>query len=378
MRPDDLDGRDLSVAVTVEQCWQRVPGGSGTYVVELTRSLEGLGSAHLVGLAARHRRGALTSYDPAFPVRSSGMPRVVTYEAWNRIRLPRAEWLAPVDVVHATTWAVPGTRRPLVVTVHDLAFLRDPAHFTRRGNSYFRRALEVVQAEADRVIVPSTTTRDDCIEHGIESERIDVIPHGVRAAAVQTDAIEGWRQRHGVAGPYVLWCGTLESRKNLPRLVAAFAEARAAGLPEHTLVVVGPDGWGSAAQDVREVAGHLPGGSVRLLGRLDAAELQTAYAGADVFAYPSLWEGFGLPVLEAMSHGVPVVTTQGTSMSELAGGLAELVDPTDVDAIAQALVRAAGTPGPARATLRAHAASFTWEASARAHADVYRSVARTA
>ncbi|MBU4214671.1 MAG: glycosyltransferase family 4 protein [Actinobacteria bacterium] len=363
--------------MTVEQCWQPVPGGSGTYVAELTRSLEALGSPRLVGLAAHHRPGAVTSYEPPFPVRSSGLPRVATYEAWNRVRLPRAEWLAPADVVHATTWAVPGTRRPLVVTVHDLAFLRDPAHFTRRGNSYFRRALEVVGAEADRVVVPSTTTRDDCVEHGIEPRRIDVIPHGVRVAVVQADAVRAWRQRHGVAGPYVMWCGTMESRKNLPRLVAAFAAARESGLPDHTLVVVGPDGWGSAAQDVRELAGHLPDGSVRLLGRLDDADLQTAYEGADVFAFPSLWEGFGLPVLEAMAHGVPVVTTRGTSMAELAGGLAELVDPTDVDDMAQALIRATGTPRPARTALRTHAASFTWEASARAHAAVYRSAALT-
>ncbi len=365
----------LGVALTVEQCWQPVPGGSGTYIVELARALRGRTDVVPVGIAARHRSEEEPVLDPGLPVTQAALPRTLLYEAWNRARRPRAEGVVPADVVHATTWAVPGTRRPLVVTVHDLAFLHEPAHFTRRGNAFFRRALQVVRAEAARVVVPSRATADECTAAGVEQARLAVVPHGVRAVDVTARARRDWRDRAGLDGPYVLWCGTLEPRKNVPALVRAFTRARRAGaLPDHTLVLVGPQGWGAALQDVTRALESLPPGAVRLLGRVGDADLQTAYAEAAAFAFPSLREGFGMPVLEAMAHGVPVVTTRGSAMAEVTGGLAELVDPADPDELADALVRACGTGAADRARIRAHAAAYTWDAAAQAHADVYRSV----
>ncbi|QGQ20918.1 glycosyltransferase [Cellulomonas sp. JZ18] len=365
----------LAVALTVEQCWQPVPGGSGTYIAELARALRGVPDVAPVGLAARHDAADVPAVPPGLPVRHATLPRALLYEAWNRTRRPRAEATVDVEVVHATTWAVPGTRRPLVVTVHDLAFLREPAHFTRRGNAFFRRALRVVRDEAARVVVPSRVTADECVAEGIEESRLVVVPHGVRAAVVDGEARAAWRAGTGVTGPYVLWCGTLEPRKNVPALVHAFARARAAGeLADRTLVLVGPAGWGTAGAEVERALASLPPGAVRLLGRLGDADLQVAYAEAEAFAFPSLREGFGMPVLEAMAHGVPVVTSRASAMAEVAGGLAELVEPTDVDALAAGLVRACATPAPVRERIRAHAAACTWEASAQAHAAVYRSV----
>jgi glycosyltransferase involved in cell wall biosynthesis len=364
----------IRVAMTVEQCWQPVPGGSGSYIVELAAALATSTDIDVVGLAARHRSDAAPVLDPPMPVRRARLPRTLLYETWNRLRRPRAESVTgAVDLVHATTWAVPGTRAPLVVTVHDLAFLREPDHFTARGNTFFRRALDLTRREAIRVIVPSVATRDDCLMHGIEAERVRVIPHGVRAFPTTESQRAAGAARLGVTRPYVLWCGTLEPRKNVPRLVEAYARAvREHGL-DLDLVLVGPTGWGGAEDEIRRVVRLLPEGTVHLPGRLDDLDLQCAYAGATVFAFPSLWEGFGMPVLEAMAHGVPVVTSAGSAMAEFVGSGGLLVDPHDVGAMAEALVTAAGARRSdlARAA-REIAVQMTWGASARAPAEVYR------
>jgi len=369
----------VRAVLTVEQCWQPVPGGSGSYIVELTRALGQLPEVDVVGVAARHPAGSAPVVVPPLPVRHHRLPRAALYESWTRWRRPRVEPVSgPVDVVHATTWAIPGRRAPLVVTVHDLAFLRDPTHFTSRGNSFFRRALDIVRDEAAHVVVPSEATRRDCVQHGLDPARTTVVPHGVHAAEVGPEDVARWRRTTGVGRPYVLWCGTLEPRKNVVRLVEAYSAAAAGGaLPEHDLVLVGPSGWGPDEDRVRSALAGVPRGRVHLLGRLDDADLQIAYAGADAFAFPSLWEGFGMPVLEAMAHGVPVVTSAGTSMAEVVGDAGLLVDPLDVDGLAAALVHVVSSdrrpPG-----VRELAATYTWQASAAAHADVYRTAARTA
>ncbi len=369
----------LRAAVTVEQCWQRTPGGSGSYVVELTRALAAREDVRLIGLAARHAGEPAPDPAPAGPVRFSRLPRRALYDAWDRLRRPRAEALAgPVDVVHATTWAIPGRSAPLVVTVHDLAFLRDPTHFTRRGTRFFTRALHHVRDEAAVVVVPSATTRDDCVGQGIAPDRIHVVPHGVRADAVEPQRQDAWRARFGVVRPYILWVGTLEPRKNVSRLLAAYGEALHSREIDADLVLVGPAGWGGTADEVVAAREELPGDRVHLLGRLDHADLQTAYAGARAFAFPSTWEGFGMPVLEAMAHGVPVVTSAGTSMAEFADGAGALVDPLDVADIARGLVTAAGPAHDAasRAALTT-AGGFSWAASAEAHVAAYRAAMST-
>lgn len=357
--------------MTVEQCWHQVPGGSGSYVRELVRALTALGGTELVGLRARHSTPGPEGLD--LPVRASALPRPLLYEAWNRLRRPSAlATVGPSDVVHATTWAVPGGRTPLVVTVHDLAFLRAPEHFTARGNAYFRRALRIVQDEAAAVVVPSRATRDDCLAAGFEPDRLHVVPHGVRARAVAPHEIEEWRRRHHLTRPYVLWCGTLEPRKNLGGLLEAYALARAD--LDLDLVLAGPDGWGGVPHQLESLLQRLPADRVHRVGRLSDRDLQTAYAGARVFAFPSFWEGFGMPVLEAMAQGVPVVTSERTSMAEFVADAGVVVDPRDPQALAHGIVLAAGTGHRAMSeAARRASATSTWEASARAHRDVYRS-----
>jgi glycosyltransferase involved in cell wall biosynthesis len=164
-----------------------------------------------------------------------------------------------------------------------------------------------------------------------------------------------------------MWCGTLEPRKNVPTLLRAFETARASQ-PDLGLVLVGPTGWGDVA--VPSTTG------VQLLGFLGPDELHLAYAGARAFCYPSLREGFGLPVLEAMAHGVPVVTSAGTAMAEFTEGAGILVDPRDADGLAAALSRAVGDEHDALARAAAKRANeYSWEAAAAATIDAYREAA---
>lgn len=360
------------VALTVEQLWQPAPGGSGTYIRELVPALRD--RAALVGVAARGH-AVVPEEDLGIPLVTSALPRPALYEAWNRLRRPHLPaGAARADVVHATTWAVPPARGGLVVTVHDLAFLRAPEHFTPRGNRYFRRALEVTRREADVVVTPSQASADDCLREGFAAERLRVVPHGVRVPEVGADEAAAIRARLGLDRPYVLWCGTFEPRKNLPTLLDAFA--RVPGGTDLQLLLAGPAGWGSADADVRErLAGPLAD-RVRLLGRLTHAELHVAYAAARAFCFPSTWEGFGMPVLEAMAHGTPVVTSAGTSMAEFADGAGLLVDPRDAGALAGAVLAAAGDEHDRLSALaRERAAGYSWERAADLTLDAYRAAA---
>ncbi|OMG28687.1 glycosyl transferase family 1, partial [Actinomyces naeslundii] len=165
------------MSMVVEQLWQPVPGGSGTYIVELSRALRAR-QVPVAGITARHQAAPSPREMglPPMPMRSSHLPRAALYESWNRLGLPRAESILPgAQLIHATTWALPPTSLPLAVTVHDLAFLRTPEHFTPRGNAYFSRSLERVIAEASAIIVPSQATADDCIAAGIDAARLYVI-----------------------------------------------------------------------------------------------------------------------------------------------------------------------------------------------------------
>ncbi|GEK21651.1 glycosyltransferase family 4 protein [Cellulomonas xylanilytica] len=366
------DPHGLRVALTVEQVWQRTPGGSGTYVVELSRALSEQPGVDAVGIAAWHREPPPSAWPVTIPVRRAPLPRRALYDAWQQLHLPRAEHLVRgTDVVHATTWAIPPTRRPLVVTVHDLAFLHDRSHFTARGNAFFRRALDRVRDDAAAVVVPSQVTADECVAERIDAARITVVPHGARVTRPSAAALADWRRRHGVVRDYVLWCGTVEPRKNLPTLLAAYQQAALADLD---LVLVGPQGWGR----LPATGAELDHGRVHVLGSLDRPDLDAAYAGARAFCFPSIREGFGLPVLEAMHHGVPVVTSAGTACAEVAGDAALLVDALDVDALAEALVEATGARHDelaARSTQRA--AAFSWERSAETTVSVYREVSGT-
>lgn len=359
-----------TVALTVEQLWQRAPGGSGTYIRELGRELVHL--TDVVGISARHEGDDPPDGPLPHPIDASRLPRPLLYDSWNRLRVPLPPCRArKADVLHATTWAIPGTRQPLVVTVHDLAFLRNPEHFTARGNAFFRRAWRTVLREARIVVVPSQTTADDCEAAGLDAARIAVVPHGVRVPAIDEEALAEFRAAHGLTRPYILWVGTLEPRKNLGVLLMAYAQV-ARATDDLDLVIAGPRGWGGADLEVRTALTSLSAERVHMIGAMTFDELHCVYAGARAFCFPSMWEGFGMPVLEAMAHGVPVVTSSGTSMAEVAGGAALLADPARAEGWAEALLYATGD-GHDDLALRglARATESTWATAAARTLDAY-------
>ena len=309
---------------------------------------------HLQGLlAALEARPGLELHRFSFPV--SGRLGVVALDAgWYPAGLPIEALRARVDVLHCPTQRAPLTGRvPLVVTIHDLAVLRHPELFNAWTRRYSAVAVPRVVRAARRVIAVSRFTRDELVALlRAPAEKVRVVPNGL-GRAFRPD---GPRAR----GDYVLAVGTLEPRKNLPRLVEA---ARLAGAE---LRVVGARGWGGV-----EVGG--PG--VSWLGPLPEEEVAALVRGARCLAYPSLYEGFGLPVLEAMACGTPVVTSRGGATEETAGGAAVLVDPRDPRSIADGIAEAQARCDELRALGLERARAFTWEAAAAATHAVYEEAA---
>ncbi|MGK2949655.1 MAG: glycosyltransferase family 4 protein [Acidimicrobiales bacterium] len=353
----------MRVAVTLEQCWHQVPGGTARATLDTVAAVAATGLVDQVGVSARHRWPPPAPWEPAIPVRSLPLPRLVLYDAWQRLRRPRVERATgPVDLVHATAHVASASRAPMVATVHDLHFLHEPSHFTPRGVSVFTRFLRIISREAAIVVCPSEATRADCEAAGIPAERLRLTPWGIDPRPVSEAAVAAVRRQHALDRPYVLFAGTVEPRKNLGRLLEAFARL---GDVDADLVLVGPDGWST----------DLPPTSARRLGFVPSAERDALYAGAAAVCYPSLREGFGLPVLEAMAQGAPVVTSSTTATAEVAGNAALLVDPLDVDAIAGALDRLLRDPELGQRlghAARARAAEQTWARTAEATVAAYR------
>jgi len=258
------------------------------------------------------------------------------------------------DVLHCPTYRGPlRSALPLVVTVHDLAVFRHPEAFNRWTRMYSPRVVPRVLGAARRIIVVSEFTRRELVELlRVPDERIRVVPNGVDDEFTPNGP--------AADGEYVLAVGTLEPRKNLPRLVEA------ARRNQLELRVVGARGWGNV-----EVGGN----GVRWLGELTDAELARQYRGALCVAYPSLYEGFGIPVLEAMACGTPVVTSRATAMEEVADGAAVLVDPNDPAELAAGIERAAAQRAELVSRGLERARAFRWDAIADATVGVYREAA---
>jgi glycosyltransferase involved in cell wall biosynthesis len=261
---------------------------------------------------------------------------------------------------------------PLVVTVHDLLPLRHPELFTSETRAHTRLSLPFVR-RADRVLTNSEWTRGEVIDLlGLPPERVATTPFGV-AERFRPDpaAHDRVRERHGVAGPYVLCVGTREPRKNLVAALRAF-ERLARRRPDVELVLAGGRGWHG---EELERALAAVSDRVRTPGFVSDAELVDLYAAAACFVFPSLAEGFGFPVLEAMACGAPVVTSDNSALREVAGDAALLVDPHSSEAIAEALERVLEDP-ELRDDLRRRGLerrrAFTWEACADATVAAYR------
>ena len=303
---------------------------------------------------ARYLRHLLSHLDGAsieeYSVRGASRTAKVRRDVlWYLRTLPRKAARDGVDVLHCPGHRGPlRSRVPLVVTLHDLAVLRHPETFNRWTRNYSRILLPRIVEAATRVIAVSSFTASEAVELlGVDDAKIRVVPHGVEPPFEP----EG----QAVTGEYALAVGTVEPRKNLPRAVEA---AQKAGIE---LRVVGPEGWGDVG--------------VQTLGFVSDEVLAALYRGAQCLVFPSLYEGFGLPVLEAMACGTPVVTANFGATAEVAGDAAVLVDPYDVDAIAAGIEEARRRRDELRAAGFQRARGFSWDEAARRTLEVYREAA---
>lgn len=343
-----------------------MPGGTAVATLKVLDELLRRDDVEVVGVAGRHRRAPGPAFRPPIGVASLPIARPWLYMLWNRVNWPRVESVTgPVDLIHSTIAIPAAASRPHVVTVHDVAFVHTPERFTRHGAAVMRAGLERCR-RADLILCPTRATAADLADLGFEPDTIRVVPWGVDQWSVTDADIASARARLGLPDRYVLFVGTIEPRKNLRRLAEAVAQ-----LDEPMpLVVAGAEGWGDVEIPAC-VAGAI---DVRFVGFVPHDELAALYAAATVFAYPSLQEGFGMPILESMAAGTPVVTSRGGATEEAADGAAVLVDPGDPDSIADGLVAAARGREQLVAAGRERAARSTWCNAADLTAAAYREV----
>jgi glycosyltransferase involved in cell wall biosynthesis len=273
---------------------------------------------------------------------------------WEQVALPLRLRRDGAAAIHAPNCFLP-LRRPCpgIVTIHDLAFETHPGDFSRKTGLKYRWTTPRAARSAERIICVSQFTADDvCQRYGIDAAKVRVIPNAPSLPVGDVPPPPG--------DPYLLAVGDLRAKKNLHRLIAAWQRLRASGELSHRLVLAGH----GSLEDVPE--------GVELTGFLDDAQLDALMRGAALLVHPSLYEGFGLVLAEAMVRGVPVACADATALPETAGDAAELFDPLDVDDMASAILRALARGDELRAAGLARAAGWSWQATADRTADVYR------
>ncbi len=372
----------MRVALFADQLYYKQQGGIGTYLRHL-----------LPGLAGRIDDGSLVLVhhgpegESLFPglegVEEVRLPssRAFMGLAWHGFGRPRLErYLGELDLVHAPSLVYPPSRAPLVATVHDLCILKYPGAFPSRWRAFHRRGLSLIMRNAEVILADSSSTFDDLRSLvGGRDPRVRVVPLGVDVpAAPHKEEVERVLKKHDLAPGYILFVGTIEPRKNLSRLAQAYAafdgdEKKKSG----DLVLVGAPGW----MGRRELTRVLSQGGVRWLGFLPQDELEAVYRAATIFVYPSLYEGFGLPVLEAMARGLAVVTSNSSSLREVGEGVALLVDPNDARELGKAMRRLIDDDGMRRELAEKgleRAAEYPWDRTVKLTLEAYEDARRSA
>jgi len=358
-------------------------GGNETYIANLIKSLAEIDGDNLytiylanAGAAAQWREGFTNRYKnfsvrllpPPTPL--VRVPVYLTYELFRR----------PVDVLHVQFTAPPFCRVPVVATIHDLAFERMPETFTRRGSFQLKLTVRRTAKKAARIATVSEYSRQDLLSiYKLTPEKVVVTYNGIESSFAPRPSVpneaEEVRRRFGVSRDFLLAVGSLQPRKNMVRLIRAYARLRSEREDfRPQLVIVGRKLW-LASEIFDEVKRQRWADDVILTGYVPDEDLPALYRAARAFVYPSLFEGFGLPPLEAMACGTPVVTSDVSSLPEVTGDAALLIDPNDERALANALIEIVNNEG-LRAELRergiAQAKKFTWRAAAEKTLSLYQ------
>jgi glycosyltransferase involved in cell wall biosynthesis len=361
--------------------------GTEHYTFELLAALAQIDRQNRYTLYCNRLPTALPPLGPNFSLRQIPFPRL-----WTHVRLSAELALHPPDVLFVPAHVLPlgvllrGHMRT-VVTIHDMGYLRFPASHTASQRRYLRLSTSWAARRASRLIAISNTTRDDLVRYvGAPPAKISVVYHGVasRFRPIEDQhLIAATQAKYGITPPYFLYVGTIQPRKNLACLLEAFAVATgdaglgtgksapdpASALPQIQLVIAGKRGWLTGAIERQSAQLFGPdSAAVRFTGYIADEDLPALLSGALAFVFPSLYEGFGMPLLEAMACGTPVLASATSALPEIAGDAALLIDPADTAGIAAGLARLARDAG-LRADLRARglarAAEFTWERCAR-------------
>ncbi|MBI5094186.1 MAG: glycosyltransferase family 4 protein [Candidatus Hydrogenedentes bacterium] len=352
--------------------------GVGNYCFYLLKNLIALDpSDQFIGFASGRRRPELDALSGKLPYRWLSCPTRLLYKSWTYLRRPRVDrMLGGVDLYHATNYFLPPTEKARrVVTIHDLAFLATPGLCSPSIVGPFSANIRRFARDADGVLVYSQSTKNDVLRFlDVPAERVTVAPMAVDEDFVpmpRESAIAHLKTAYHIEGPFLLFVSTLEPRKNVPTLLRAFA--RLTDLP-HRLVMIGSIGWNSDPifEAIREL-----GLEDRIIrpGFVPHLELPAFFCAANAFVFPTLYEGFGLPLLEALTCGCPVVASDNSSVPEVTGGAALTMDAMDIEGIADA-VRRVISDTALRESLVArgleHAKRFSWPNCAATTLDLYR------
>jgi len=366
----------IKIGLNVRECLGTGKGGIGRYTRNLIDNMFRLDNENEYALFSEDNPVLDEFPDVArFDVKTKPSVRRLI---WDHLKMPRALKEGDFDLVHCFKFVVPEMETvKTVLTVYDILFLLHPQHFTSTTRMYWQRAVPRAVGCADAVIAISETTRQDLIQHlGVDPEKVHYIPLGVesrfnpghRGTAQSKEVLE----RMGIMDDYILYVGTLEPRKNVTGLLRAYQKGFAE-LGGKKLVIAGKKGWDYqpifTAVELLNIQKH-----VRFLDLVDDSVLPILYANADLFVYPSLYEGFGLPPLEAMASGVPVVTGDHGALTEVVGESGWCVSPSDTSALRDAMVEAILDMEQVKKKTAAGlsiAREYTWERTARETLEVY-------
>jgi len=360
----------------------RQGAGIGRYARSLVRGLTKVGGAHSYRLliAGGAPRGSHEKWPRNFRLISLPLSDYWMTILWQRLRVPLWADLftGSVDLFHSPDFVLPPLRRAkTILTVHDLSFLRYPECYEAAFREYLEGAVPRSVSRADLILADSESTRQDLIEFfAVDSDRVEVLYSGVEKRFHPiTDAISlaGVREQYGLPEHFILSVGTLQPRKNFGRLIEAYRRLIDRIDLDVKLVIAGGKGW-LYERIFRRVEELGLNGKVIFLGFFADDDLPTLYSLADLFVFPSLYEGFGLPPLEAMACGTPVISSNASSLPEVVGGVAQMVDPFDVEGLAEAMFEVLSDDELQAEMIRKgliRAGQFTWEGAARALLHTY-------